>query len=116
MSNRSAEFVREAPLETESSFVDPGDSTDASGPWNPVASDEIPNCLPAGSTCQPAAVRGPPLPAACAVAGVAVRIASARIRAGIERLRVIERGKPREVRSTRCVHGIEPVPGTAPQS
>src|SRR5687768_7986928 len=94
MSNRSAEFTREAPLETESSFVEPGESADASGPWKPVALRETPNCVPAGLTVQPAAVLGPPLPAAWAEGACAIRTASAMVRRGRERLRVIERGKP----------------------
>src|SRR5215210_6282001 len=94
MSNRSAEFDREAPLETDKSLVEPGDSADASGPWKPVARRQTPNCLPAGVTVQPAAVRGPPLPAACAGGAHASRIASTIVRVGRERRRVIERGKP----------------------
>ena len=96
MSNRSAELEREAPLESDSSFVPPGDSAEASGPWKPVARRETPNCLPAGVTFQPPAVRGPLLPAACAVPAHASGIASAsaRNRIGRERQRVIERGEP----------------------
>ena len=106
MSNRSAELEREAPLESDSSFVPPGDSAEASGPWKPVARRETPNCLPAGVTFQPPAVRGPLLPAACAVPAHASGIASAsaRNRTGRERQRVIERGEP----ARRTIDAVHP--------
>ncbi len=104
MSNRSAEFDREAPLESDSSFVPPGESAEASGPWKPVARRETPNCLPAGVTFQPPAVRGPLLPAACTVPTHASDIASASNRIGRERQRVIERGEP----ARRTIDAVHP--------
>jgi hypothetical protein len=88
---------RDAPLDTASSFVAPGVSADASGPWNPVAAGEIPNCRPAGVTVQPAAVTGPRLPAACAGAAVARTSRKTRserrgMRAGGARVRSLRRG------------------------
>ena len=50
--------MRDAPLDTDSSIVPPGDSAEASGPWKPSASSRVRTCLPAGVTFQPAAVTG----------------------------------------------------------
>src|SRR5215208_3733294 len=94
MSNRSAELARDAPLEIDRRRVPPGVRTDASGPWKPAARRAMPNWRPDGVTCQPEAVRGPPLPAAAAgSAGTAVS-ASATSRRGTRERNVIVRGQP----------------------
>src|SRR3954468_12186369 len=55
-SNRSAELMRVAALETDSSLRPDGESAEPSGPWKPWVERATEISAPAGRTAQPAGV------------------------------------------------------------
>src|SRR3954447_8056586 len=63
-SNRSAELMRVAALETDSSFQPDGESAEPSGPWKPWVARDTEISAPAGRTDQPAGVTRVTAPAA----------------------------------------------------
>src|SRR3954462_10177258 len=78
-SNRSAELMRVAALETDSSLRPDGESAEPSGPWKPCVDFATEISAPAGRTAQPAGVTRS-LRAAPALAGSAAKPTASRRR------------------------------------